>query len=96
MKTVNSDLLIQNTTKAEERILKNKDLTGNEKKLFSVYTSLHGNQIDAELKENLHLAYREFKPICVSADGLNVMDDVGSCFSMWLPVFFVESFRGRL
>ena len=44
------------------------------------YTSLHGNQIDAELRENLHLAYREFKPICVSADGLNVMDDVGGLF----------------
>jgi len=44
------------------------------------YTSLHRNQIDAELKESLHLAYREFRPICVSVDGLNVMDDVGGLF----------------
>jgi len=44
------------------------------------YTDLKGYKVDSELREKLQTVYLKEHPICVMADGLNVMDDVGGLY----------------
>ncbi|MCR5650066.1 MAG: hypothetical protein K6F86_02655 [Lachnospiraceae bacterium] len=44
------------------------------------YTDRNGNKVDDELREKLQTVYLKMQPICVLADGLNVMDDVGGLY----------------
>lgn len=44
------------------------------------YTDLDGKIVSEELKEKLQAVYLKGTPICVNADGLNVLDDVGGLY----------------
>jgi len=44
------------------------------------YTCRDGSKADPELREKLQTVYLKGQPICVQADGLNVMDDVGGLY----------------
>ncbi len=44
------------------------------------YTDRNGNTVDDELREKLQTVYLKGHPVCVLADGLNVMDDVGGLY----------------
>ncbi len=43
-------------------------------------TSLNGMKADPDLIEKINKVYSDFRPLCVMADGLNVMDDVGGIY----------------
>ncbi|MDO4962221.1 MAG: hypothetical protein Q4E57_10315 [Eubacteriales bacterium] len=58
----------ENNVFVEDRKIAAKDLQ---------YRNLAGEQVDPELREKLQRVYLEWKPVCIDADGLNVMDDVG-------------------
>ncbi len=51
------------------------------------YTDSDGNEVSKEEAERLSEVYLKAKPICVYADGLNVMDDVGG---LWGYKDFLE------
>ncbi len=44
------------------------------------YTGMNGSIVDAELRDKLQTAYLKATPVCVYADGLDVMDDVGGLY----------------
>ncbi len=44
------------------------------------YTDRFGIKVDDELREKLQTVYLKGQPICIMADGLNVMDDVGGLY----------------
>ena len=44
------------------------------------YTDRNGQTADPELREKLQTVYLRGQPICIVADGLNVMDDVGGLY----------------
>ena len=44
------------------------------------YTDKSGKSVDKELREQLQTVYLKGHPICVAADGLNVVDDVGGLY----------------
>lgn len=44
------------------------------------YKNLEGQLIEGDLREQLQRAYIKGEPVCVLADGLNVMDDVGGLY----------------
>lgn len=44
------------------------------------YKSLSGMEVGSDLREKLQTVYLKTLPVCVMADGLNVMDDVGGLY----------------
>lgn len=44
------------------------------------YKNLAGELVEGELREQLQKAYIKGEPVCVMADGLNVMDDIGGLY----------------
>ena len=44
------------------------------------YVDRNGVKVDPDLREKLQTVYLKGRPICVLADGLNVMDDVGGLY----------------
>lgn len=56
------------------------------------FTDKEGNQVDEELREKLHGVYPDREPLCILADGLNVMDDVGG---IWRYMDFLELINSK-
>ena len=44
------------------------------------YKDRNGKEVDDALREKLQTVYTKTLPVCVYADGLNVMDDVGGLY----------------